>query len=91
MRRENLRDFTRYAFYGGVEGALGDAEEAEIEWWIQAVENTWGVVFEPGRTEGQGLTLVHFSAQPKPFWSHLPVSPCLIDWGIIMHPTYPTK
>jgi hypothetical protein len=23
----------------------------------------------------QGLTLVHFSAQPKPFWSHLPVSP----------------
>jgi hypothetical protein len=22
----------------------------------------------------QGLTLVHFSAQPKPFWSHLPVS-----------------
>ena len=62
MRRENLRDFTRYAFYGGVEGALGDAEEAEIEWWIQAVENTWGVVFEPGRTEGQGLTLVSISA-----------------------------
>jgi hypothetical protein len=27
----------------------------------------------------QGLTLVHFSAQPKPL--HLPVSPCLIDWG----------
>jgi hypothetical protein len=26
--------------------------------------------------DGQGLTLVHFSAQPKPFWSHLPVSPC---------------
>jgi len=39
----------------------------------------------------QGLTLVHFSAQPKPFWSHLPVSPCLRDWGIIMHPTQPTK
>jgi hypothetical protein len=38
----------------------------------------------------QGLTLVHFSAQPKPFWSHLPVYPCLIDWGEIMHPTYPT-
>ena len=32
----------------------------------------------------QGLTLVHLSAQPKPFWSHLPVSPCLIDWGEIM-------
>ena len=39
----------------------------------------------------QGLKLVHFSAQPKPFWSHLPVSPCLIDWVKIMHPTYPTK
>ena len=39
----------------------------------------------------QGLTLVHFFAQPKPFWSHLPVSPCLIDWGIIMPLTYPTK
>ena len=23
-------------FYGGVEGALGDADEAEIEWFIQA-------------------------------------------------------
>ena len=28
---------------------------------------------------------------PEPFWSHLPVSPCLIDWGKTMHPTYPTK
>jgi len=40
---------------------------------------------------GQGLTLVHFSAQPKPFWAHHPVSPCPIDWGKIMHPTCPTK
>jgi len=39
----------------------------------------------------QGLTLVHFSAQPKSFWSHLPVSHCPIDWGEIIHPTYPTK
>jgi len=39
----------------------------------------------------QGLTLVHSSAQPKPFWSHLTVSPCLIDWGKLMHPTYHTK
>jgi hypothetical protein len=31
--------------------------------------------------EAQGLTLVHFSAQPKPFLSHRPVSPCVIDWG----------
>jgi hypothetical protein len=39
----------------------------------------------------QGRTLVHFSSQPKPFWSHLPVSPFLLDWGKIMRPTYPTK
>jgi len=39
----------------------------------------------------QGLTLVDFSAQPKLFWSHLPVSPCLIDCGEIMRPTYPTE
>jgi len=36
----------------------------------------------------QGLTLVHFPSQPEPFWSHLPVSPCLIDKLQIMHPTY---
>ena len=41
--------------------------------------------------KGQGLTLVHFSAQPTPCWSHLCLSACLIDWGEIMHPTYPTK
>ena len=32
-----------------------------------------------GATSAQGLTLVHFSAQPKPLWSHLSVSPYLID------------
>jgi len=42
-------------------------------------------------TSYQWLTLVHFSAQPKPFRSRLPVSPCLIDWGKIVHPTYLTK
>ena len=36
----------------------------------------------------QGLTVVHFSAQLK---SHLPVSPCLINWRKIVHPTYPTE
>ena len=41
------------------------------------------------RRVGQGLTLVHFSAQPKPIWSHLPVVPRLIDWGKFMQPTYP--
>ena len=44
-----------------------------------------------GGAQRQGLILVHFSAQPKPFWSHLPVPPCLIDCEKIMHPTYPTK
>jgi len=39
----------------------------------------------------QGLTLVLFSTQPKPFWSHLPVSPCLIEWGEFMHPTLSYK
>jgi hypothetical protein len=33
----------------------------------------------------------HFAAQPQPYWSHLPVSPCVIDWGEIMRPTYLTK
>ena len=39
----------------------------------------------------QGRTVFHFSAQPQPFWSHLLVSPCLLDWVKIMRPTYPTK
>ena len=39
----------------------------------------------------QGLTLVHFSAQRKPFWSHLLASPCLLDWGKVMHPRHPTQ
>jgi len=38
-----------------------------------------------------GASLVHISAQPKPSWTHLPVSPCLLDWGEIMLPTHPTK
>jgi len=46
---------------------------------------------DPAGGDGQGLTLVHFAAQPVPFWSHLPGSPCLIDWGEIMHPTYSHK
>ena len=47
----------------------------------------------PEEQAKQGLTLVHFSPQPKPFWStsHLLVSPCLIDRGESMHPTYPTN
>ena len=34
-----------------------------------ALEEGFGLV-----CPGQGLTLVHFSAQLEPFWSHLPVS-----------------
>jgi len=41
--------------------------------------------------EAGAFTLVRFSAEPKPFWSHLLVSPCLIDWVKIKHLTYPTK
>jgi hypothetical protein len=55
-----------------------------------------GVVNLRGEGEGearvQGLTLVHFSAQPKLLCVQLPVSRCVIGWGGgITHPTYPTK
>ena len=40
---------------------------------------------------GQGLTLVHFSAQPKPLLSHLLVSPSLNRWRKTMHLTYSTN
>jgi len=43
-----------------------------------------------GSPPRQGLTLFHFTAQPKnPFWSHIPVTPCLIRWGENTHPTCP--
>ena len=45
---------------------------------------------EVGRAH-QGLALLHFSDQPKPFWSHLPVSLCLIEWRNFTRPTYPKK
>jgi hypothetical protein len=44
-----------------------------------------------GTTMRQGLTLVHLSGQHKPFWSHFPVFPCLIDCGELMRPMYHTK
>ena len=52
IRRENVREFVRYGFYGGMDGPLGQTEEEEIEWWIGEVEHTWGIAFEPGRTDG---------------------------------------
>ena len=60
------------------------------EGWVNALKTAIKKSFKDVG-KGQGLTLIHFSAQPKPFWPHLPVSPCLIDWGKIVHPTYPTK
>jgi len=47
-----------------------------------------GLPVDDELADDQGLTLIHFAAQPKLFWSHLPVSPSLVDWGEIMHPTY---
>jgi tRNA 2-selenouridine synthase len=38
---------------------------------------------------GRGLHSSTFQLNPSRF-GHLPVSPSLIDWGKIMHPTYPT-
>jgi hypothetical protein len=58
---------------------------------LQLSEGKFHQVKRMMHTQGQGLTHVHFIAQPKPFCSHLPVSPCLIDWGKIMHPIHPTK
>jgi len=51
----------------------------------------YGHLSKASDTQHLGLTLVHFTAQPKPFWSHLPASPCLIDEGKIMHQTHPTN
>jgi len=61
--------------------------------WARAHGCPWDInnCVDAADEHGQGLTLVHCSAQPKPFWSQLPVSPCLIDWGKIMHQPYPTK
>jgi len=56
---------------------------------ITRVESAYG--FSTLKYDIQGLTLVHFSAQPKPCWSHLRLFPCLIDWGEIIYPTYPTN
>lgn len=53
IRTENVREFLRYGFYGSVDdGPLSTAEEEEIEWFIRSAERTWGIRFEPGRTEG---------------------------------------
>ena len=134
MRRENFREFHRYAFYGGVEvgrcrltvsepvlkAPMVSALETLISinciqrllsistcaatsrgLWVRQRRRRSSGSCRRWRAHGawsssrgvprRGLTLVHFSAQPEPFWSHFPVSPCLIDWGNMMYPTYPTK
>ena len=62
IRRENAREFFRYGFYGGVDGPLSAEEEEEIDWWMGEVEKTWGIRFEPGRTEG--LTFMAHMREP---------------------------
>ena len=52
LRRENVREFVRYGFYGGVDGPLSDEEEAEIEWWLREVERVWAIELPEGRAEG---------------------------------------
>ena len=42
-------------------------------------------------TAAAGAYTRPLSAQPEPFWAHFPVSPCPIDWGKTMRPTYPTQ
>jgi hypothetical protein len=55
-------------------------EESLIaNWPIDELQVRMAAVIHVQKGEGQEFTLVHISAQPKPFWSHLSVSPCLID------------
>jgi len=63
--------------------------EAVVGWCWCNPPPCWSAAPHRGSSGRQGLTVVHFSVQPKPCWSHLCLSPCLIDWGKIMHPTYP--
>ena len=52
IRRENVREFVRYGFYGTVDGPLAAEEEAEIEWWLGEVERVWAIKIPEGRAEG---------------------------------------
>ena len=53
IRRENVKEFVRYGFYGGVDGPLGQRRRRRSRWikrW-----STPGARFEPGRTGGLRL------------------------------------
>ena len=52
VKRENVRDFFRYAFYGVYMKRASDAEEAELDAWLDDVEKHWEITLPPGRTEG---------------------------------------
>ena len=52
VKRENVRDFFRYAFYGVYMKRASDAEEAELDAWLDDVEKHWDITLPPGRTEG---------------------------------------
>lgn len=62
IRRENVREFVRYGFYGKVDGPLSDEEEAEIEWWLGEVERVWAIEFPEGRA--QGLRFMRHMREP---------------------------
>ena len=92
---------------GGVSGGAGDSSTLMDAVMRSLTLEPGAVVASEGRpadailivkrgglevsTQRQGLTLVHPPAQPEPFWSHLPVSRCVTDWGKIMHPKYATE
>jgi len=80
----NLRRYTT-APYCTATPTRTSAWEAGSSGW------TWSMWTSGTSAARQGLTLVHFPAQPKLFWSHLPMFPCLMDWGKIMQPTLSHK
>jgi hypothetical protein len=62
IRRENVREFVRYGFYGKVDGPLSDESEAEIEWWLGEVERVWAIKIPEGRA--QGLRFMRHMREP---------------------------
>jgi hypothetical protein len=60
--------------------ALARLAEEDVDAWTgfpQMLSGAAGDLAAAGAAAG--ATLVQLPAQPKPFWSHLPVFPCLID------------
>ncbi|KAI0595526.1 hypothetical protein F4775DRAFT_365735 [Biscogniauxia sp. FL1348] len=58
MRRENVRDFFLWAFFDSrSDRQLGDDEAAELDGYIDVIEQRTGLKFEPGRGKANGLRL----------------------------------